>query len=174
MPHIIPVYATGTSTLVEIRPPSDTFVVSQNMRWLWKSVFCLACCESVQLEQNWSAHPRRLWKTANLFMQVFFELPGPCPAGLPGLELCKLAKWNLQSFYWSCCAVESWVLIPCQKAAKWAGEEAKHCWGRTGSSYSIPAALSTVLYHHTPPARTNQVRALITTPGSATSEQQQH
>ena len=29
MPHIIPLYATDTSTLVEIRP-GDTFVVSQN------------------------------------------------------------------------------------------------------------------------------------------------
>ena len=176
-PHIIPVYATDTSTLVEVRP-GDTFVVSQNnCSDREKSVFCLPCCESVQLEQNWRAHPRDgSGKPQICLCKSSSSSQGPCPAGLPGQELCKLAKVKPPSFYWSCWAVEPLGSNPLSKGSKvggggelsTAGEENRlllqctHC-PLTGCFPATP-----------PRVGTSQIRALITMPGSATSEQQQH
>lgn len=85
-------------------------------------MFCLACCESVQLEQNWSAHPREgCGKPQICLCKSSSSSQGPCPAGLPGLELCKLAKVKPPSFYWSCCAVESLGTNPLSKGCKVGG-----------------------------------------------------
>lgn len=85
-------------------------------------MFCLACCESVQLEQNWSAHPREGCGKPQIYLcKSSSSSQGPCPAGLPGLELCKLAKVKPPSFYWSCCAVESLGTNPLSKGCKVGG-----------------------------------------------------
>ena len=75
-PHIIPVYATDTSTPVKIRP-GDTLSCLRIATVIVKICLLLAVLwiSSVRAKLKLTSQ-RWLWKAPNLFMQVFFELPG--------------------------------------------------------------------------------------------------